>query len=244
MKLGLISDIHGNIHALDQVLNLLDREHVDAILCAGDLVCYGADHERVLSTLFERHIPCVAGNYDYAVAWNLGRASRKPSSPMNEPLKQSALDWTKSNISASSTSFLRNLPISASFRFDASTISMVHATIDQLDYEVLPEHTARLIELATRLQSKVIILGHTHKQFSIRVQNTLFINPGTVGRSLDRDLRACYAIFDTRSQQVDFHRVEYDIQAAIQSIRANEMPAGIAALVENGVARIDEVSPA
>lgn len=241
MKLGLISDLHGNYHALEHVLNLLDQANVDAILCAGDLLCYGVDHERVLQTLRERNIPCVAGNYDYAVAWNQSRASRKPSSAQNEPLKQAALDWTKAHISAASKNFLRHLPIVASFRFDACTVAMVHASLDWLDEEILPEHTARLVELATRLNTNVIVLGHTHKPFSIRVQNTLFINPGSVGRALDRDLRASHAIYDTRTRQVEFRRAEYDIQSTIQSIRASTMPAEIATLIENGIARIDEV---
>jgi putative phosphoesterase len=244
MKLGLISDIHGNIHALEHVLNLLDRENVDAILCAGDLVCYGANHERVLQTLRERNIPCVAGNYDYAVAWDQPRASRKPSSARNEPLKQAALDWTKANVSVASKNFLRHLPTTVTLRFDLFSISMVHASLDQLDEEILPQYTARLIAMAIRLDSNVIVLGHTHKPFSARAQNTLFINPGSVGRALDRDRRASYAIYDTRTRQVQFHRAEYDIQSALQAIRASTMPAEIATLVENGIARIDEVVPA
>jgi predicted phosphodiesterase len=99
MKLGLISDIHGNLQALERILATLDDNGVEMILCAGDLVCYGADHEQVLRVLRERHIPCVVGNYDYAVAWDQPRASEKSSSLLTEPLKQAALDWTKTHIS-------------------------------------------------------------------------------------------------------------------------------------------------
>ena len=110
MKLGLLSDIHGNFHALQRVLEVLDEERVEMILCAVDLVCYGADHERVVRLLVEWHIPCVIGNYDYAVAWNQPKASVKPSTPLTEPLKQAAFDWVKQNITPLSAAFLQRLP--------------------------------------------------------------------------------------------------------------------------------------
>ena len=79
MKIGLISDIHGNQQALTKVLGQLYNEHVDLVLCAGDLVCYGAHANQVLDLMRSCAIACVAGNYDAAVAWNWPSASSKPS---------------------------------------------------------------------------------------------------------------------------------------------------------------------
>ena len=84
------------------------------------------------------------------------------------------------------------------------------------------------------------MLGHTHQPFTVRVHDTLFINPGAVGRSLDRDVRATCAVLDTRTHNVDFHRVEYDVDSAAQSILASGMPDGIATLLRYGMRRIEE----
>ena len=110
MKLGLISDIHGNLHALEQVLLELEEQQVQLILCAGDLVCYGAFPNEVLELLRQKSIPTVLGNYDAAVAWDLPTVSSKPSSPQTEPIKLAALAWAKAQISSENVHYLRSLP--------------------------------------------------------------------------------------------------------------------------------------
>ncbi len=244
MKLGLISDIHGNIHALDPVLERLDRERVDMILCAGDLVCYGVDHDQVLRVLHQRHIPCVTGNYDYAVAWDQPRASHKLSSPMTEPVKRAALDWTRTHISSAGISFLRSLPSLATFPLDGSSVTMFHATPERLDEELpMPQsgNTDRFGDLARRFGPDIVVLGHTHRPFSLKLHNTLFVNPGAVGRSINRDPRAVFAIVDTQRLDVEFCLIDYDIDAAVQSIRNSEMPEGVAILVAQCAGRLEEV---
>jgi len=242
MKIGLISDIHANLHALKQVLQALDERDIDLILCAGDLVCYGAYPNQVVHLLTKRHIPCVIGNYDDAVAYGLPSASRKPSSPATEPIKQAALDWTKKHATPSTRLKLKSLPWMARYRLDGMFVNLLHAGPDHLDEWLVPEDPASLDNLAKRAPADVIVLGHTHQAFAAEQQGVLFINPGAVGRSLDGDVRASYAIFDTATRQVTFERVAYDIEAAAKAIYIGGMPPEIASLVRCGVRRIEEVT--
>lgn len=246
MKLGLIADIHGNLQALTTVLQVLRAEAVDLILCAGDLVGYGADPNCVIKLLQAAHIPCVAGNYDEAVAWDLPKASRKPSSPRNEPLKQAALDWTKAQITYKSRKYLMTLPFWLHYRLDGLEVQLIHAGPDETDDWYAPDSPERMDELVRRMPADVIILSHTHQQFIYEASSpthgsTLIINPGAIGRSLDRDVRAAYALFDTATHEVTQRRVEYDLQAAVGTIRQSSMPNEIANLVENGARRIEEL---
>lgn len=244
MKLGLISDIHGNLHALNEVLAQLDGKRVDLILCAGDLVCYGADHEAVLRILAERHIPCVSGNYDYAVAWDQPRASEKLSTPITEPLKRAALEWTQKHISPEGKSFLKSLPSVGTYPLDGCSATVFHATPDRLDQELLPPPWGSLEpfeRVAERFGSDIVVMGHTHRPFSLTVRNTLFINPGAVGRSINRNPRAVFAILEVETLEIDFNFVDYDLAGAVQSIRNSEMPKEIAALVAHSAGRYEEV---
>ena len=246
MKIGLISDIHGNQQALTKVLGQLYNEHVDLVLCAGDLVCYGAHANQVLDLMRSCAIACVAGNYDAAVAWNWPSASSKPSSPAMETLKQAALEWTKRNLHSKHRDYLRGLPWTLSYRLDGLRIVVIHAGLQRLDEWYTPDDPARLCQLAAQVQADVIVLGHTHQPFVYEVEyapgcKTLLINPGAVGRALDGDTRAAYAILQTEKRNVQFRRIEYDLAIAVQAIMHSGMPHEIGRLIQHGARRIEQL---
>jgi len=250
MKIGLISDIHGNLQALTQVLHVLYAAKVDLILCAGDLVGYGAHPNSVIQLLRSSGIQSVSGNYDEAVAWDLPRAARTESSALTEPIKQAALDWTQQRISSDAKYYLRGLPRALSYHLDGLRIQMLHAGLDFTDEWHTPDEPDALTALAARCASDVVILGHTHQAFAHECTYqdawgndgaTLFINPGAVGRALDGDTRAAYAIFDTETRDIRLNRIAYDLEMAVQSIERSGMPAEIARLMEHGLRRIEQL---
>lgn len=241
MKLGLIADIHGNLEALDTAIEHLESKDADLIVCAGDLVAYGANPNRVIERLKEKGIASVAGNYDDAVAWNKPKASRKASSPENEPLKQAALDWTKKVIRAENLAYLKALPWSLRYQFKDRSVSIIHAGLNYLDEWLEPETSDLLEEAAKALQSDVVVLAHTHRAFIHEYCGTLFINPGAVGRSLNGDTRASCALLNLSTLKVWHYLLEYDLGASVEAIRKTTMPREIALLVSKGARRIEEV---
>ena len=241
MKIGLISDVHGNLHALKAVLVSLENEDVEFTLCAGDLVCYGAQPSGVIKLMRERGIPSVCGNYDYAVAHDLDTASRTPSSPRNEPLKRAALRWTLENAGPSDKRYLASLPWVMRFAFEGLHVAVVHAGLEYLDAWYEPEYPQAMEQLARRVDADVIVMGHTHRAFAHRVSSRAMINPGAVGRSLDGDTRAAFAVLDTNTLEIGFHRVRYDLKGAVRMIEKSGMPLEIARLVERGAKRIEQL---
>lgn len=241
MKIGLISDIHANIQALDAVLNALWQEDVSYIICAGDLVCYGANPNEVVERIRQFSIPCVTGNYDAAVGWDLLTASRKPSSQLNEPLKQAALDWTKEIIHQNAKNFLKQLPWHSVFDVDGARIQALHAGFSYLDEWLSPDTPGSLEQASKLVSASVVILGHTHQIFTYTCHDVLFINPGPVGRSLDGDPRASFAVLDTKTKATEFRRINYDIESAVQSIFQSNMPNEIGEMMRVGARRIEEV---
>lgn len=249
MKIGLISDIHGNQQALTKVLSQLYVERVDLVLCAGDLVCYGAHCNQVLELLRSCAIPCVTGNYDAAVAWNWPSVSSQPANPPTETLKQAALDWTKRNLHSKHRDYLRGLPWRLNYWLDGLHIVVMHAGLQQLDEWYAPEEPARLSQLAAQVGADVIVLGHTHQPFVYEVEyapgyKTLFINPGAVGRALDGDTRAAYAILRTETRAVQLRRIVYDLKLTVQAIMNSGMPPEIGLLIQHGARRMEQLPPA
>jgi len=240
MRIGLISDVHGNLHALEAVLGALEVEGVDLTLCAGDLVVYGAHPAETLKLLRDSGIPSVAGNYDYAVAFGLEAASAKLSSPANEVLKRAALRWTQNALPKGCKRYLAGLPWRMDYRLEGRQIALVHAGLDALDEFLTPQSADELHTLAMRLGAEVVGLGHTHLPFTFLAGDTLIINPGAVGRSLDGDTRASFAILDTENLSVQHLRIEYDVERAAQAIAGSGMPREIAEMVRRGQRRVEE----
>ena len=241
MRLGLIADIHANLDALTAVLAELDRARVELIVCAGDLVCYGAFPNECLDLLRGRGIPSVLGNYDDAVAWERPAASRTPSSPATEPLKRAALRWAQREVSAYHRPILRSLPWSMEFRLHGQRIHVLHAGPEYLDEWLSPEQPERLAALAHTTNAELIVLGHTHQPFVWRDQTTTIVNPGAVGRSLDGDARAACAIWDSATREATLMRVTYDVDAAAEAIAHSGMPAELGALLRHGARRVEEL---
>lgn len=244
LKLGLISDVHGNLQALGSVLTALEPHDVDLILCAGDLVCYGAKPNEVVQLCKEKNIACVLGNYDDAVAWDKPSASRKSSTTRNETLKVAALEWTKQHVTKETKDYLKSLAWRLDYHLAEKQLTMLHAGLDYLDEWVSLDLPESFDGLAKRVAVDIIILGHTHQAFTHEHRGRLFINPGAVGRSLDGDTRASFAVLTLPDLNVEHFRVSYDIETTLQTIRDSGMPRDIATLLQHGARRIEEVKDA
>jgi putative phosphoesterase len=242
MKLGLISDIHGNLQALGAVLIALESHNVDFVLCAGDLVCYGANPNEVVNLCKEKNIACVIGNYDDAVAWDKPSVSRKPSSPRNEALKLAALEWTKQNTNQETKTYLKSLPWRLEYRFAEKQLTIFHAGLDYLDEWVSPHLNESLDELSNRVAVDLFILGHTHEAFAHTHRGRRFINPGAVGRSLDGDTRASFAVLQLPEMTAEHFRVDYDLGAALHAIEKSGMPREIVTLLKHGARHIEKIN--
>lgn len=241
MRIGLISDIHGNLHALEAVLKVLEEESVDLTLCAGDLVVYGAYPAEVIKLLRERGIPSVAGNYDHAVAFGLQCASTKPSSLLNEPIKQAALRWTQTTLTKPCKRYLAGLPWRMDYRLEGRRIAVIHAGLEALDEFLTPQDASALHALVGRMEADVVVLGHTHLPFTFLAGEVLVINPGAVGRSLDTDPRASFALLDSAQLSIQHFRITYDVERAARAIAASGMPREVAEMVRRGLRRVEQL---
>src|SRR3954467_7694168 len=114
MKYALLSDVHGNLPALDAVLDDIARRHPDAICHLGDLVGYAPWPNEVVSRIAERRIPGVAGNYDSTVATDYKHCGCRYEDARQEELSHLSYAWTREHVSPETKRFLGSLP----FRID------------------------------------------------------------------------------------------------------------------------------
>jgi putative phosphoesterase len=224
VKIALIGDIHANLPALVRVLEALDALKVDRVYCAGDIVGYYPYPNEVIRLLRKRKIKSVMGNHDCAVV--NGDTSRF------NPYAAKAIEWTRENISARSLEYLCDLPV----QLKVKDISIAHGSTKSFNDYIYPETPKwMLASMLVEIKAKTLVLGHTHVQWSCPLKEGLILNPGSVGQPRDGNPNAAFAVYDSKTKEVEFHRVEYDIHSVIDATIDVGLPDFLAYRLLSGV---------
>lgn len=241
MKFGIVSDIHGNLAALQAVLLLLRARGATRFICLGDIVGYGPDPNACVDAVRELRGHVVAGNHDF------GAAGRTPTADFSSAA-QSALDWTRKQLTRDNQHYLEDLPLTDS----CDILRLVHASPsapDQWEY-LFSIREAR--EEVDSFSEPVCLVGHTHypfvvecprgsdcrllrhESFALKPDTKYVINAGSVGQPRDGNPRACCLFFDSNAGTMTFLRVEYDVALTQQRIRAAGLPEFLASRLGTG----------
>ncbi|HEX2162836.1 MAG TPA: metallophosphoesterase family protein [Thermoanaerobaculia bacterium] len=239
MRLLVLSDVHGNVEALDAVLARVRRKRFDAVLMLGDVVGYGAAPNQVVERLLDLAPPMhgVRGNHD-KVATGIDRGAE-----FNE-VALAAARWTERRLTPSNLRWVRDLPRGP--REVAPDLAICHGSPLDEDVYVFSDYDAEQIFAAHR--PRVTFFGHTHVTSAfvetparvvvrpLRGEGRLvldpgfryLLNPGSIGQPRDRDPRASFMTFDTRRQVVRWYRVPYPVEKAQERIRRAGLPGVLA----------------
>ncbi len=210
MKIAVISDVHGNLPALEAVLDEIGRARV---YHAGDLVGYNPYPAEVIEIFRGKGIRSVMGNHDNAVL--TGNVS------WFNPVAAEAILWTRSQIDDEDRSFLASLPV----RIVENDFFMVHGSpINELEEYVFPEDRHLIQRYIRLVERDILILGHTHVPFSMKFPEGLVFNPGSVGQPRDGNWRASFAILDSSTGEVEIVRVEYPVEKVVREIKRAGLP--------------------
>ena len=194
MKVAVISDVHGNMPALQAVLDEIGDMQ---IYCAGDLVGYGTQPNEVIETLWERNAVCIMGNHDYAVV-------KGHKYPENKLIEEN-WKWTKSVLTKSNLTYLKHLKT----EYDEENILMVHGSPKDPINEYIYDLDLQFDDLIPEFGEDILIFGHTHIPVNREYKGRLFLNPGSIGQPRDGDKRASYAVLDVDWIRAKISRLRY-----------------------------------
>lgn len=236
MRVAVISDIHGNAHALDAVLAAIARERPDALWCLGDLVGYGPRPNRCTRLVAAHADICLAGNHDLGVLGTIDIAEFSHDAA-------ASARWTRDVLEPEARDFLAGL---SSERVTARA-ALYHASPRSPVWEYVVSAEAAEAALADTT-TPVVLVGHSHVALAILAagetisgglatagteielgRGRWLLNPGSVGQPRDGDPRAAWLLLDFRAGRAVFHRVEYDIASTQAEIRERGLPEGLAA---------------
>lgn len=227
-RVAVITDIHGNLPALEASLEAIESIGVDAVYCGGDLVGYGPHPNQVCRLIEEREIPTIYGNYDYAIARELEDCGCAYVTQHDRELGQQSVAWTLQNTNQESKDFMNGLPFDLQFALGHIPIHLVHGSPRKVNEYLFEDKPARLYErLASAEEARVLVFGHTHKPWIHKYGGVLFVNCGSIGKPKDGDPRAAFALLDLDDAgevRASIKRVPYDAEAVAREVAAAGLP--------------------
>ncbi len=242
MRVAIVSDIHGNRHAFEAVLDDVRGADAQQIWCLGDVVGYGADPNACVALTREHADLCLAGNHDLAVTADLALDDFSTNAAL-------AAEWTREVIEEDALSWLSALTP----QDDGQDVGLYHASPRDPIWEYVLN--ALLAELCLdRQRHRVCLVGHSHVALSfVRREGEIatgearrdgsvldlaegewLLNPGSVGQPRDGDPRAAWMLLDTTAWSAEYRRVDYDVAGAQAAIRDARLPSSLAERLEYG----------
>jgi predicted phosphodiesterase len=240
MRIAIVSDLHANIQAWNAALFDIRSQHVDQIVCLGDIVGYGPNPAEVLQSVHANVELLVLGNHDAVVAGKLG------DDLFNEKA-QTLIRWTRTRLNNQAVKFLSSLPLS----IDTGEFRCAHADLsDPGAYHYVIEPGDAIASWET-VGHQLLFVGHTHKpgiflmgpsetphaidprDFRLEPHKRYLVNAGSVGHPRDGDARACYCILDTQKESLYWRRIPYDIDAFKAAVDREAFPREAFHFLEN-----------
>ena len=235
----MISDVHSNQPALEAVLEAIDAAGVDEVWCLGDVVGYGAQPDACADLIQQHCDVCLAGNHDLAVLGGLDIATFSETAAV-------AVEWTRDNASEATLAFLRGLTPAGT----REGVGLFHASPNDPIWEYVLSIDQAEAGMDAQAQ-RVGLIGHSHiSLFFTRADGggrgdtqgaqagdgallgletgSWLLNPGSVGQPRDGDPRAAWLELDTEAWTARFHRVDYDVATAAETILAAGLPSQLA----------------
>jgi diadenosine tetraphosphatase ApaH/serine/threonine PP2A family protein phosphatase len=239
VRYAILSDIHGNLDALEAVLSSARERDIEHVVCLGDIVGYGPQPGECLRLIKNHNCTVVAGNHDFAVA------ERIDSSNFNVYAREATL-WTREQLSSDEIEFLSELPLVA----ELDGFTAVHGTLhtpELFDY-IQTSYDAHLS--MQEMRQPLCVIGHSHvpiafvqdeaisyhlePMVTISAHSKTIVNVGSVGQPRDCDPRSSFAIYDSDRHQIERIRVPYDIDAVISKIRGAGLPRPLGERLRSG----------
>ena len=243
MRVAVISDIHGNAQALQEVLAAIEAEAPDAVWCLGDTVGYGPRPNECCSLVQEAADVCLVGNHDL-----LALGTVVFDADFNPDASAAGL-WTKDVLDERSRSWLESMEPQA--RLDRAELFHASARDPVWEYVLAGESALATFELT---ETPLVLVGHSHVPFAISLEGDelsgahapggtvtdlspgrRLCNPGSVGQPRDGDARAAWLLVDFEAGSASYRRVAYDLEATQAAILEAGLPQSLAERLAHGI---------
>jgi predicted phosphodiesterase len=225
MTLAIVSDVHGNLNALEAVFEDLQSRGVERVVHGGDLAVAGCAGPECVDLIRELGWPGIVGNTD-ELLWRVEEhAVQLERAPKLAPLLALLFDTyrpaSREQLGEERIEWLQQLP--AEHREDELELALVHASPGDLWRAPAPDaEDEQLLEIYEPLEAAIAVYGHIHRPYVRRIEGLTVVNSGSVGNPFDEDPRAGYVLFADGEPEIV--RVEYDIEREAHALLRSRYP--------------------
>ena len=229
MKIGVISDIHSNIVALNKILNEFEKIKVDKIICCGDIIGIGASPEETVKTLMQKKdiLIAVRGNHEQYLLKGLLKNVHDDKRAMSlEEIDNH--EWTHSKLSENSKNFISKFKISNIIEIEGKKIYIVHYPSNENG--IYKKHIKKPTikqneEMFSEIDADIYIYGHTHTTSINNKNNKWYINSGSLGCPVKSNI-ANAGILEINKNDIHYEqlKIEYNVNEVIQEIERLKFP--------------------
>ncbi len=227
VKIAVLSDVNANLQALESVIKDAEKREIEVYLNAGNSIGFGPYPNETVELLCEKKMLSILGNYDIEVIEDKVKAKAE---------KNLALKFARKELTKSCEFYLYSLPRELRLEVAGKKLFVAHGSPDSIEEQSLYETPVeRLKILADKAKSDLIIVGHSHEQFWKQANGKIFVNPGSVGRPIDGNPQAAYAVLSFNPFKVELIRLDYDVKDTVNAIRKKGLPECFAQMLLRGI---------
>ena len=220
-RIAALGDIHGNIVALNAVLNDIKKETVDWLLNTGDLVGYYYHADQVLHALKNWQCEQVQGNHD-AMLGEIGIWSDELKKDYLHKYGGALEQAANELLTREQVAYLARLPYRKELYIAGRHILLCHGSPWDRDEYIYPDAPNEVLARCTMGDFNVVVMGHTHYPMIKQYRHTLIVNPGSVGQPRNNQTAASWALLDLDDLTAQLRHVTYDVVSVIAEAHRND----------------------
>lgn len=242
--IAIFSDVHGNLPALQTVLEDIDKRKADQVYCLGDLVDFAPWTNEVIETIRDLQIPCLLGNHDERIAFNHEVIPLAKHNQEETRARIAAINFTKNTIKEDCKTYLAGMPSQLKITFKLKgkpfRILLVHGSTRSNEEYIYEDHDLNDVRgMLDQEQADILVMGHTHESYIRAIpsedKKQMVINCGSVGRSKEGKPMAGYLLIAINEHTVraELIKLAYPVEKVVKAIQESDIPDFYARFLES-----------
>lgn len=229
MKIGIITDIHSNVQALNAVLKEFDKVGVDKIICCGDIIGIGINPEEVVQKLISKkeNLVAIKGNHEQYLLEGLPKEVHDNKRNMSsDEIKNHK--WNHKKLSEESKEFLNELELSEYIEIERKRLYLIHYPVKEngtYKKHIKNPNVTECKEMFKEIDADIFLFGHTHASSINKEGDKWYINTGSLGCPMNSNI-ANAGLLEINDGKVKFTsiKVEYDVKEIIEEMNRQKFP--------------------